>query len=254
MSVRLRIIALRNCLPCHKCAPAIRPLSGGALIALIGAGALFLGLVGSIWASSLSGPVNTDKSIHMPTNLELERIEPFPLAPEFSRRAAYARAIVVRPNQEPSVVFADLYLPYEGVRVIGDTAALLAEMAGVLDRERSWSVQVEAHCDKRGSEAYTLVVGDRQAAAVKEKLHSMGVATGQTTSVSYGAEGLLCTDQTGSCWEDNLRLQLSFEYLALNQKETSCLARLKMFAPSGISRAVAYSRQSAFLHRIQPAQ
>lgn len=226
----------------------------GALIAFIGAGALFLGLVGSTWASSLSGPVSPDKSIHIPTNLQLERVEPFPFAPEFPRRAVYARATAVSSNQEPSVVFADLYLPYEGVRVIGDTAALLAETAGVLDRERSWSLQVEAYCDKRGSEAYTLVVGDRQAAAVREKLHSMGVATGQTTSISYGAEGLLCTDQTGSCWEDNLRLQLSFDYLSLNQKGTSCLARLKMFAPSEISKAVAYSRQSTFLHRIQPAQ
>lgn len=53
------------------------------------------------------------------------------------------------------------------------------------------TIQIEGHCDSRGSVEYNLALGERRAKAVKDYLASLGVDSKRMTIISYGKEKLL---------------------------------------------------------------
>ena len=50
------------------------------------------------------------------------------------------------------------------------------------------SIEVEGHCDVRGSVEYNLSLGERRARAVREQLVAQGVSEKAITIISYGSE------------------------------------------------------------------
>lgn len=66
-------------------------------------------------------------------------------------------------------------------------------------------VQVEGHCDSRGSVEYNLALGERRAQAVKKYLVSLGVDAKRLTVISYGKEKLLDTGSSEAAHAKNRR-------------------------------------------------
>lgn len=58
------------------------------------------------------------------------------------------------------------------------------------------SIQIEGHCDSRGSIEYNLSLGERRAKAVKNYLVSLGIDAKRMTIISYGKEKLLVMGDT----------------------------------------------------------
>jgi len=83
--------------------------------------------------------------------------------------------------------------------------ALLQRQAAWLSKYPGVRVQIEGHCDERGTREYNLALGARRANAVKEYLVAQGVANGRVETISYGKERPLCTDSDEACWAQNRR-------------------------------------------------
>jgi peptidoglycan-associated lipoprotein len=66
-------------------------------------------------------------------------------------------------------------------------------------------VEIEGHCDSRGTIEYNLALGARRARAVQEYLVTQGVAADRLTTISYGKELQLCQEETEECWARNRR-------------------------------------------------
>ena len=66
-------------------------------------------------------------------------------------------------------------------------------------------LQIEGHCDERGTEQYNLGLGERRARAAEEYLSSLGVPMDRLTIISYGKERPQCTESTEECWQKNRR-------------------------------------------------
>ena len=66
-------------------------------------------------------------------------------------------------------------------------------------------MQVEGHCDDRGSEEYNIALGARRAQAAKEYLTTLGVGGDRISTISYGQELLLCHEENDACWAQNRR-------------------------------------------------
>ena len=49
-------------------------------------------------------------------------------------------------------------------------------------------MNIEGHCDQRGSNEYNLSLGERRANSVKKMMVSMGIPANRLTIVSYGEE------------------------------------------------------------------
>ncbi|MCC7404353.1 MAG: OmpA family protein [Bdellovibrionales bacterium] len=79
-----------------------------------------------------------------------------------------------------------------------DQATLTAAARKTLAGNANWiktnsgmTIQVEGHCDARGSIEYNLSLGERRAKAVKNYLVSLGIDAKRMTIISYGKEKLL---------------------------------------------------------------
>lgn len=81
----------------------------------------------------------------------------------------------------------------------------LAENAEWIKANKAVTVQVEGHCDSRGSVEYNLALGERRAKSVKNYLVGLGVETKRLTIISYGEEKPLVTGDNEAAFAQNRR-------------------------------------------------
>lgn len=101
-------------------------------------------------------------------------------------------------NEDVHFAFDSFFLDPEAERILEQKAAWLQDNAGV-------SVQVEGHCDERGTSAYNLALGERRANAVQQYLTVLGVDPGRLSTISYGEEQPLDPGHDEAAWSRNRR-------------------------------------------------
>lgn len=81
----------------------------------------------------------------------------------------------------------------------------LKQNAAVLKRFPSVKIQIEGHCDERGTGEYNLALGERRAHSAKEYLVSLGVDENRISTISYGKEKPLDPGHNEEAWAKNRR-------------------------------------------------
>ena len=66
-------------------------------------------------------------------------------------------------------------------------------------------VQIEGHCDERGTVQYNLALGDRRAASAKAFLTALGIDVNRLSTISYGEERPLDSGHNEEAWTKNRR-------------------------------------------------
>jgi peptidoglycan-associated lipoprotein len=100
--------------------------------------------------------------------------------------------------------FEDVLFSYDSADL--DSAGAQATRANAdLLRNESGKVEIEGHCDDRGTAEYNLALGARRAKAVRDALVELGIKSSRLSTVSYGEELPVCHEQTESCWAANRR-------------------------------------------------
>jgi len=99
----------------------------------------------------------------------------------------------------------DVYFDFDRYNLDNDDRATLRATAEWLKRNPSAGVQLEGHCDDRGTSEYNLALGAKRAQAAKDYLVSLGVTENRLSTISYGEEIPVCQDATESCWQKNRR-------------------------------------------------
>src|SRR5699024_7064574 len=94
---------------------------------------------------------------------------------------------------------------YDSSRIRDGARALLQKDADWMKRWGTTQVQIEGHCDSRGTTEYNLALGARRAAAEKDYLPSRGVPAERITTVIKGQEQPNCADENAACWQQNRR-------------------------------------------------
>lgn len=82
---------------------------------------------------------------------------------------------------------------------------LLAANADWIKANTRVTIQIEGHCDSRGSVEYNLALGERRAQAVKNYLTTLGVEAGRLTIISYGKEKPIASGETEEAYFKNRR-------------------------------------------------
>ncbi len=95
-----------------------------------------------------------------------------------------------------------------------DSDQLTAEVQAALDQAAQWIlnhpqyiIQIEGHCDERGTVEYNLNLGQRRADRVREYLVGRGVNPAILTPTSYGEERLADPGTTEEAHAQNRRVQ-----------------------------------------------
>ncbi len=98
-----------------------------------------------------------------------------------------------------------VYFEYDKSTLTSSSASVLNENATWLKANPSVTLQVEGHCDARGSVEYNLALGERRAKSVKAFLVKSGVAESRLSIVSYGKERPLIDAETEEAYSKNRR-------------------------------------------------
>ena len=95
-----------------------------------------------------------------------------------------------------------------------DSYVLSDEMVAKLDNNAQWifkhpgiTIQIEGHCDERGSVEYNINLGQKRAETVREYLALMKVDPNLLTTISYGEERPMDRASTEEAWLRNRRVQ-----------------------------------------------
>jgi peptidoglycan-associated lipoprotein len=92
-----------------------------------------------------------------------------------------------------------------------DQSILTANARSILNDNMEWikknktHVQIEGHCDERGSIEYNLALGERRARAVRTYMVSLGADPNRLSIISYGEEKPLSLGDSESVYAKNRR-------------------------------------------------
>jgi len=98
----------------------------------------------------------------------------------------------------------DIFFDYDSADLRPDAENTLKADAAFL-RAHPAAISIQGNCDQRGSEEYNLGLGQRRASAARDYLTNLGVPASGMTTISYGKDRLVCTDNTEDCWHRNRR-------------------------------------------------
>ena len=99
----------------------------------------------------------------------------------------------------------DIHFDFNNYSIRPQDSQILQSNATWLSKHPNARVQIEGNCDNRGSEEYNLALGAKRAQAAKDYLETLGVAGQRMSTISYGKELPLCTENTEECWAENRR-------------------------------------------------
>jgi peptidoglycan-associated lipoprotein len=99
----------------------------------------------------------------------------------------------------------DIHFDFNDYSIRPQDNQVLQSNAAWLSKHPNTRVQIEGNCDNRGSEEYNLALGAKRAQAAKDYLETLGIAGDRMSTISYGKELPLCTDNTPECWAQNRR-------------------------------------------------
>jgi len=87
-----------------------------------------------------------------------------------------------------SKLLKDIYFDLDRYDIHPKEAEILKENAAILQRLPNAKIQIEGHCDERGTNEYNLALGQRRANSTKNYLISLGIAASRISTISYGEE------------------------------------------------------------------
>jgi len=99
----------------------------------------------------------------------------------------------------------DIYFDFDKYDLRTDARTTLDRKASFLNQNSSIRVQVEGHCDERGTNEYNMALGERRANAAKQYLTTAGISAGRLSTISYGEERPLDPGHTEAAWARNRR-------------------------------------------------
>lgn len=97
----------------------------------------------------------------------------------------------------------DIYFDFDKADLRADARETLKANADWLKKNPAATVQIEGHCDERGTAEYNLALGARRAQSAKDYLVTLGIPEQRLSTVSYGQELPVCTEHNEECWQKN---------------------------------------------------
>jgi peptidoglycan-associated lipoprotein len=105
----------------------------------------------------------------------------------------------------PSGPLKEIRFNFDSYDLTPEARAILQANAAWLKANPSVTVEIEGHCDERGTTEYNLALGSKRARAALDYLVSLGIAATRIKTTSYGEELPLCKESSENCYEKNRR-------------------------------------------------
>ena len=106
-----------------------------------------------------------------------------------------------------------VYFDYNSFALRPDSLKVLADDADKIKTafkaDAKVMIQVEGHCDERGTQEYNLALGEKRALAVREHLTKLGIPGDNLVTISYGKERPVADGHNEAAWKQNRRAEFN---------------------------------------------
>jgi peptidoglycan-associated lipoprotein len=99
----------------------------------------------------------------------------------------------------------DIHFAFDSYKIDAAAKGIIASNADWLKANPGKTVQVEGHCDERGTNEYNMVLGSNRARAAADALRAQGIDPSTLSTVSYGEELPLDPRHNEEAWAKNRR-------------------------------------------------
>ena len=100
----------------------------------------------------------------------------------------------------------DIYFKFDRYDLDDASRAVLTKNAVYLKLTNPVAkIEIQGHCDERGTNNYNISLGQRRAQSTKSFLVSQGVSRDRIHIISYGEERPFCFNSDKTCWSKNRR-------------------------------------------------
>ena len=104
-----------------------------------------------------------------------------------------------------SKLLKDVRFDFDKYDIRPENAEILKGNAALLTKYTTAKIQIEGHCDERGTVEYNLALGERRANSTKKYLLSIGISPDRISTISYGEERPLDPGHNEEAWAKNRR-------------------------------------------------
>ena len=104
-----------------------------------------------------------------------------------------------------SKLLKDIHFDFDKYDIRPEDAEILKENGALLMKYPTVKIQIEGHCDERGTIEYNLALGERRATNAKKYLVSLGIRADRISTISYGKEKPLDPGHNEEAWAKNRR-------------------------------------------------
>jgi len=161
------------------------------------------------WASG-EGPQTGAHSLEIPAPPEVV-MPSVPMrildVPKTTQTAASPGETKRRPAVITEPALRTVYFEFDSARLTEEAKEILRRNAEWLRAHPNVEVQVQGHCDERGTVEYNFNLGQRRADAVKNFLVRLGVPPDRIHTISYGEERPAVPGHNESAWRLNRRVE-----------------------------------------------
>ena len=98
-----------------------------------------------------------------------------------------------------------VYFEFDRATIKPSETGKIEEVAKYLQANPMHAVQIEGHCDERGTEQYNLSLGERRALSVREYLVTAGIQPDRVFTISYGESRPAEPGHNEAAWAKNRR-------------------------------------------------
>ncbi len=112
---------------------------------------------------------------------------------------------VTAPIVEAPTIFENIHFDFDKSFIRNDAKPTLSQVAEYLKKNPGANLQIEGHCDERGTSEYNMALGQRRADSTKKYLVNLGVAGSRLSTITYGEERPADPGHNEAAWAKNRR-------------------------------------------------
>jgi len=99
----------------------------------------------------------------------------------------------------------DIHFAFDKFDLDSNSRAILQKNVAYLESHPNVRIEIQGHCDERGSNNYNITLGERRARSTKAFLVANGIEANRIHAISYGEERPFCFENNEKCWYQNRR-------------------------------------------------
>jgi peptidoglycan-associated lipoprotein len=126
---------------------------------------------------------------------------------EFEKSLVAKRTPGIEGEVFESSLLKPIFFDFDKYDIRPGDAEILKANSALLKKFPRVKIQIEGHCDERGTNEYNLALGERRANSTKKYLMSLGIAGDRISTISYGEERPLDPGHNEEAWAKNRRAQ-----------------------------------------------